>query len=80
MLNKIIVKSEFKKCSSLLLPRWTGVINPQAYETDKELGRKKNSETKQNKQTEKKQIPTMPKPIDVRDFLATSHDNNKKTY
>ena len=56
------------------------MINPQAYETDKELGRKKNSKTKQNKQTEKKQIPTMPKPIDVRDFLATSHDNNKKTY
>ena len=60
--------------SSLLSPRWIRVTNTQAYETDKELG----SETKQNKWTEKK-ILTMAKPIDVRDFLSISHNNDRET-
>ena len=50
------------------------MINAQAYKTDKELG----SETKK-KQAQKNKILTMAKPIDVRDFLSTSHNNDKKT-
>ena len=63
------------------------MINVQAYENDKELeGAKKkiikSVEIKQNKTSKqkKKQIPTMAKPIDVRDFLSTSHNNDKETY
>ena len=43
----------------------------------------KSSEIKQNKtskQTEKKKIPSMAEPIDVRNFLSTSHNNDKETY
>ena len=62
--------------SLLLSPRWIRVINAQAYKTHKELG----SETKQNKTSKtKNKILTMAKPIDVRDFLSTSHNNAKQT-
>ena len=43
----------------------------------------KSGEIKQNKtskQKKKKQISTMAKPKDVRDFLSTSHNNHKETY
>ena len=43
----------------------------------------KSSEIKQNKtskQTEKKKIPSMAEPIDVLNFLSTSHNNDKETY
>ena len=54
------------------------LINPQAYETDEELGRTK---TKQNKTIkQKKKIPTMAKIIDVRDFSSASHINDKETW
>ena len=53
------------------------LINPQAYETDEELGRTK---TKQNKMIkQKKKIPTMAKLIDVRDFSSVNHINDKET-
>ena len=46
------------------------LINPQAYETDKELGRTK---TKQNKTIkQQKKILPMAKLIDVRDFSSAS--------
>ena len=52
------------------------LINPQAYETDKELGRTK---TKQNKTIKQKKIITMVKLINVRDFSSASNINDKKT-
>ena len=52
------------------------LINPQAYETDKELGKTK---TKQNKTIKQKKILTMVKLINVRDFSSASHINDKKT-
>ena len=46
------------------------LINPQAYEIDKELGRTK---TKQNKTIkQQKKFLTMAKLIDVRDFSSAS--------
>ena len=62
------------------------MINVQAYENDKELeGAKKkiikSVEIKQNKTSkQKKKIPSMAEPIDVRNFLSTSHNNDKETY
>ena len=54
------------------------LINPQAYETDKELGTTK---TKQNKTIKQKnKILTKAKLIDVRDFSSASHINNKETW
>ena len=53
------------------------LINPQAYETDEELGRTK---TKQNKTIKQKKILTMVKLINVRDFSSASHINDKKTW
>ena len=41
----------------------------------------KSSEIKQNKTSKrKKKIPSMAEPIDVRNFLSTSHNNDKETY
>ena len=41
----------------------------------------KSSEIKQNKTNkQKKKIPSMAEPIDVRNFLSTSHNNDKETY
>ena len=54
------------------------LINPQAYETDKELGKTK-TKTKQNKTIKQKKILTMVKLINVRDFSSASHINDKKT-
>ena len=54
------------------------LINPQAYETDKELGRTKTKENK-TKRLNRKKILTMVKLIKVRDFSSASHINDKKT-
>ena len=63
------------------------MINVQAYENDEELEGAiiiiiiKSSEIKQNKTSkQKKKIPSMAEPIDVRNFLSTSHNNDKETY
>ena len=61
------------------------MTNVQAYENDEELegGKKiiKSSEIKQNKTSkQEKKIPSMAEPIDVRNFLSTSHNNDKETY
>ena len=41
----------------------------------------KSSKIKQNKTSkQEKKIPSMAEPIDVRNFLSTSHNNDKETY